>query len=80
VILRCQEAARLISSDEDVEGGWLRRLGLSAHLLMCEKCRRYKAQINALGKAARELWTQPDDDAVARLRDRILDGDAGDER
>lgn len=70
----------MLASDEAAERGWLRRLGLFVHLLMCDKCRRYKAQIEKLGQAARELWQPPADATITRLRDSILGGDNRDER
>jgi hypothetical protein len=42
---------------------------------MCDKCRRYKAQIEKLGRAAKQLWQPPDDATIARLGDSILRDD-----
>ena len=73
-MLKCKEVARLLASDE-LEGARLhRRLSVRAHLLMCRHCRRYAAQLRALGSAARDLWgtKEPDTEAIARLRGSIL--------
>ena len=69
--LDCKEVARRLASDE---AGATRkvRLLLRLHLFLCVKCRRYKDQLEIIGKAARDLWAQPpEDEALDRLRDRI---------
>ena len=69
--LDCKEVARQLASDE-AGATWKFRLLLRLHLFLCVKCRRYKDQLEIIGKAARNLWAQPpEDEALDRLRDRI---------
>lgn len=65
----------MIASDDTPERSWIRRLGLFVRLRMCDKCRRYKAQIEKLGRAAKDLWQPADDATRARLRNSILRDD-----
>ena len=50
------------------------RLALRVHLLMCRHCRRYAAQIQAIGMAARSLFREQGQDpkGLERLQERIL--------
>ena len=74
-MLTCQEVSRSVASDELPSAGWLRRLSITFHLLMCRHCRRYSRQIQAIGKASREVLgkEQLDPGAQERLRASILD-------
>ena len=62
-MLSCKEVSRSIASDELAGASWTRRLGVRFHLLMCRHCRRYEAQLRAIGVTARRLF------------DRLADGD-----
>jgi hypothetical protein len=77
-MLNCREVTRKIASEEFAEAGWRQRLGVRLHLFMCRHCRRYAAQLRAVGRAARSLWTtRPEDedpDALKRLEEAILKG------
>lgn len=55
-MLSCKELTRMIAADELAEAGFWQRLKARLHLLMCRHCRRYQAQIRALGRATREMW------------------------
>lgn len=65
--------------DELATAPWSRRLALRVHLLACRHCRRYAAQIRAIGRAVRGLFPAHDTDpeAVQRLEERILRGAPG---
>ena len=78
-MLRCKEVTRKIASDELVEGGWRERLAVRLHLLWCRHCRRYVAQLRAIGAAARNLWGARAQDArtIERLERQILEGCLG---
>ncbi len=58
--LRLQPAVResrrrqKVMSEE--KAGWRERLAVRFHLLRCRHCRRYRAQLRAIGAAARNLW------------------------
>ena len=53
-MLTCQAVATAIGRDEWRAAPRWRRVVLRLHLLMCPHCRRYAAQIRALGTAAPE--------------------------
>ena len=70
----CKEVATAIGQD-DVRGlPWWRGLALRLHLLMCRHCRRYAAQIRAIGTTARRLFREHGEDpqTLERLRETIL--------
>lgn len=75
-MISCKEVARLVASDEYEEAGWMTRLAVRAHLLMCAECRFYVAQIQAIGKTARSLLTDRRDSGelviIQRLENAIL--------
>ena len=73
-MLTCKDVATAIGRDEWRTGSWRRRLALRLHLLMCSHCRRYAAQIQAIGAAARSLFREQGEDpkALERLQERIL--------
>ena len=76
-MLACKEVTRIVAAQELDEAGWKRRLAVRLHLLMCRHCRRYAAQLRAIGKAARSIWgIRPEDqdsEAVERLERVILE-------
>ena len=71
----CKEVARLIASEELVDAGRSKRALVRIHLLMCRHCRRYAAQLRAIGAAARGRWdTSPADrQALEKLESSILE-------
>ena len=75
-MLACKEVTRIVAAEELDEAGWKRRLAVRLHLLMCWHCRRYAAQLRAIGEAARSiLGTRPEDqdsEAIERLERAIL--------
>ncbi len=73
-MLTCKDAAKAIGQDKWRTASWWRRLALRVHLLMCRHCRRYAAQIRAIGTAARRLFREQGEDpkALERLQERIL--------
>ncbi len=78
--LNCRRAARLLSDAGERPLTRAERFGLSAHLLGCRSCRRYRDQLQLLSAALRPP-RRPDDarlSAEARARiTRSLDA-AGD--
>lgn len=54
-MLTCEDVSRELASDGRRSAGLRRRLGIWAHLLMCDGCRRFSQEIEALGIAARQL-------------------------
>lgn len=70
--LDCREVTRQLASDES-PATMRGRLLAGLHLFLCTKCRRYKDQLEMIGRTARKLLKRPrDDEALARLQDRIL--------
>lgn len=77
-MLSCKEVTRLLAGDELEGAGWVRRLVTRVHLLRCQYCRRYAAQLRAIGRATCGLWgarpTDEDPKVRKRLEDAILKG------
>ncbi len=78
-MISCKEVAQLVASDGLEEAGWGERLRVRLHHLMCRRCRRYAAQMRALGEYARKRWGDPPQDPVTlqRLELAILKGFPG---
>ena len=72
-MLTCKEVATAIGQDVRTVRWW-RGLALRFHLLMCPDCRRYVAQIRAIGAAARHLFREHGEDPLTldRLKETIL--------
>jgi anti-sigma factor ChrR (cupin superfamily) len=72
-MLTCREVTQLIASGERETAPWTRRLLVRVHLAMCDGCRRYARELDALGASARALWkpTPADDVAVRRVEEAI---------
>ncbi len=70
----CKEVARLIASEELADLGWSKRALVRIHLLRCRDCRRYAAELRAIGAAALDQWgTRPaDEQALEKLERSIL--------
>ena len=73
----CREASRALASDALEEVGLLTGVFYRVHIWYCWYCWPYKAQLEAIGEAARALWGAPlpaerrrllEDGALARLR------------
>lgn len=72
-MLTCKDTARLLAEDA-LGASRMERLGVRMHLLMCRFCRRYSAQLRAMGEACRDHVNATADDPVtlARLEQSIL--------
>ena len=70
----CRELARMVASDELRRGSWRRRLVVRLHFAMCPPCRRYAAQIRAVGAVMRNLLSrqQADRKTLDRMEATIL--------
>ncbi len=76
-MISCRELTRR-AADGSLEELRLReRLEVRFHLFLCASCRRYVAQMRALGAAVREVFTAEDsaeeDPAFEDLEDTILE-------
>jgi hypothetical protein len=74
-MLSCREVARTIASEELAGAAWGKRAAVRIHLFMCRYCRRYAAQLRAIGEAARSRWGagSADPQTLQALERRILD-------
>jgi len=75
----CKDVTRKIASDEFREARWSERMVVRFHLFMCRHCRRYVAQLRAIGAATRELCGPPSQDpsTLERLERQILERSHG---
>ena len=73
-MLTCKDVATAIGRDDWRAAPRWRRLTLRVHLWMCPHCRRYAAQIRAIGRAVRTLVRARDEDptVIDRLHETIL--------
>ncbi len=73
-MLTCKDVATAIGRDDGRAAPQWRRLALRLHLWMCPHCRRYAAQIRAIGTAVRTLVRQRGEDptVLERLQLTIL--------
>lgn len=81
-MLSCRDVTRRIASDDWVQAGFMGRVGLRLHLMMCRHCRAYARQLRAIAEAARTAW-QPrprDQQVLDRLQERILQQVESEER
>lgn len=70
----CRDASHFVASDEIKSAGLWKRLSWWLHLIMCEHCRRYAAQIQALGVQARLKFSSdpPSQEEIDRLKASIF--------
>ncbi len=78
-MVSCKELTRKIASDEFAEAGWNERLAIRLHLLGCQHCRGYAAQLRAIGAATRNLLgsRSQDPSALERLERQVLERSLG---
>jgi len=70
-MLSCNEVSRAIAGDLRRES-WRRRMAVRLHLLMCDQCRRFAAELTAINRAVRALPAQPTESTVAEQSERVL--------
>jgi anti-sigma factor ChrR (cupin superfamily) len=70
-MLACNEVSRAVAGDLRNES-WRRRVAIRLHLLMCDQCRRFAAELTAINRAVRALPAPPADPAVAEQSERVL--------
>jgi anti-sigma factor RsiW len=73
-MLKCREVEQKIGSGEIASAGFMERLAVNFHLMMCRHCRAYARQIRAIGAAAREVFgsSLEEPKALSELKDRIM--------
>jgi hypothetical protein len=76
-MLNCKETTELIAGDHLENASWSKRLWFWMHIFMCRHCRRYKRQMQLIGRAARDLFRssadREDTARIKRLQAEILD-------
>jgi anti-sigma factor RsiW len=78
-MLTCKQVTKTIASDELAMATWRHRALVRTHLFRCRHCRRYAAQLRAIGSATRDLF-QPsrDEDETLKRLEQTLRGDLPD--
>ena len=74
---RCSEVVRLISTDEFASAGFLRKLGIRLHLVICRNCARYLRQLRAIRKALRETGESVPFSEIEAAKKHILQNLSG---
>lgn len=69
-MMTCKEVSTMVASEDLTRLSWRGRLGVRLHLLMCRHCRRYAAQLAAIGNAVRRLYV--DEPPMKALEESIL--------
>ncbi len=69
----CREVTKWIASDEYLAAGFLKRLGIRLHLVVCKHCSRYRDQLRALAAEVRKIQDSapPSETTKIRILDRI---------
>lgn len=57
-MMSCQQAARLMSQQQDRPLSWQQRAGLQFHLAICQGCRNYRRQMDFLRQACRRFGSE----------------------
>jgi predicted anti-sigma-YlaC factor YlaD len=74
-MMTCKQVSRLISAGELADAPFARRMAVRLHLAICDKCRVFKRQVEALSRAARTVAARPTDqpppDFEAKLVQRM---------
>lgn len=83
-MITCKRAAEWTSLELDVPLPLGRRLALGVHRLLCRACRRFRAQLTEIDRAAGEFLSETDvpvgrlpDSARLRIRQALADETAG---
>ena len=74
-MIDCKGVHQLVASGEEQELGFMKKMELKIHMMMCKHCRGYSDQIRAMGEAIRELCQdRPGDDELCnKLEKEVLD-------
>ncbi|MFN8006795.1 MAG: hypothetical protein U0V70_07200 [Terriglobia bacterium] len=58
----CKEVAKLLTSDQLSQMGFIKRIEVTLHIWMCRHCSRFAKQINQLRSASRKISFVPEDE------------------
>jgi predicted anti-sigma-YlaC factor YlaD len=83
-MLSCKEVSHDLLADEHKSAGIGRRIAIRVHLLMCDNCRRFAAQLQRMNETMRELRADGDrasgdDEAAQRILERVRKARTSDE-
>ena len=70
-MIRCQEVATLLSTDQFASQPMWRRAGVRVHLMMCRHCRRFARQLARLQQVAADLGATFDAEVGADFAQRV---------
>jgi predicted anti-sigma-YlaC factor YlaD len=75
-MLNCKEITELVSTHLDSQIPWYRKMELSAHLMLCRRCRRYFEQLKLLQKMFTQAGEQAktavlSDEARLRIKEKL---------
>lgn len=68
----CSEIVRLVSSDEHLNAGFMKRFQIRLHLAMCKNCTKYVRQLRALAAAVRKADKAVPDSEAKSAKSHIL--------
>ncbi len=74
-MLKCKEVSALVSSDNLDNAGFMKKMEVRMHLLMCKHCSRYFDQIKSVGQGAKDMahGQEADSEQIERMEKNILD-------
>jgi len=74
-MLKCKEVSMLVSSDSLNEAGFMKKLEVRMHLMMCRHCSRYFDQMKSVGQGAKHLAhnQKAGPEQIERMEKNILD-------
>ena len=73
-MLKCKEVTGLVATGSLENIGWMKKLEIRMHLMMCVHCRRYLSQIRAIGHGAQTLvrGQEADPEQLQRMEQEVL--------
>lgn len=71
-MLSCRDVTHLTASGELERAGWLMRVRVRLHRLMCRHCRAYARQLRLFSDLFRGTTPEPADEAFAERIDRTI--------
>ncbi len=72
-MLKCNQVSRMVSTDDDHELGFMKKVEFRLHLMMCTHCQRYVDQIKSLGTVSRQKAQELEasDEQLVRMEGKI---------
>lgn len=74
-MLKCKQVSQMAATDQLEQQGFMMKLQLRMHLMMCRHCRTYVSQIKAIGRGARKLVSgrEADPGQLQKMEDHIVE-------